>query len=170
MKKLSFFLFALLILGCGTETTVVEQPVVEEPVVEKPKSAVEEPAPIYELPASVFEVPEPKPISSLPPQIAAASVRDGDVDVDPEPLNRNGIVVQFLGNLNMYTASLWGPGALHWSPRDVVDRGAGNRVHLKPMADSKLLEYDKKYTIAIYAQNFECHGARTLIEFRTKSR
>ena len=163
MKKLSLLILTILILGCDTETTVVDEP----------PTIIEQPPPVIEQPPPLFKVLEPKPISYLIPQIAAATVLDGHVDVDPEPLNRHGIVFKSLGNLKMYTADLWGAdvGAHHWSPRDVVDhRGIGKKIHLMPMADSKLLEYDTNYSVKIYAQGVKCHGAEISIKFRTKPR
>jgi hypothetical protein len=152
MKKLSLLMFAILILGCDTEKSVVEEP---PPIVE-PRPPV---------------VMQEEPIGT--PQIAAATVLDGHVDVDPEPLNRHGIVFKSLGNLKMYTADLWGAdvGAHHWSPRDVIDhRGIGKKIHLMPMADSPLLGYDAEYEVTIYAQDLACNGAWRSIKFRTKPR
>ena len=152
MKKLSLLMFAILILGCGTETTVVEEP---EPVIEEPEPVVMEEEPI------------------APPQIVGGNVLDGDVDADSELLNRDGITLQFTEPLNMYTAEIWRESAelLDWSPRDVVDHWEiGNQAHLMPTADSPLLEYDTEYTIVIYAQGFACNGTRTRIVFRTKPR
>ena len=168
MKKLSLLMFAILIFGCGTE-----KPVVEEPVVEEPEPVIEEPPPVVEELPPLFKVQEPKPLSNLKPKLAAASVSDGQVDVDPEPLNRLGIAFKFLGNLRMYLAELQGANgrALNWSPRDIVDRwDIGNQIHLTPMADSKLLEYDTEYEVTVYAQDLECNGAWRSIKFRTKSR
>ena len=170
MKKLSLLMFTILILGCGTETTVVEEP---EPVVEEPPPIVEEPPPIVEELPPLFKVLEPKPISNLKPKLAAATVFDGQVDVDPEPLNRHGIAFKFLANLKMYIADLRGAnvGALNWSPRDIVDHGnIGNQIHLMPMADSPLLGYDAEYEVTIYAQDLACNGAWRSIKFRTKPR
>ena len=168
MKKLALLMFAILILGCGTETTVIEEPVVEEP-----EPVIEEPPPVVEESPPLLKVPEPNPISDLKPKLAAATVLDGQVDVDPEPLNRHGIVFQFLGNIRVYIAELRvaNAGALNWSPRDIVDRwDIGNQIHLTPMADSKLLKYDTDYTVKIYAQDLECNGAWKSIKFRTKPR
>ena len=67
MKKLSLLMFAILILACDTE-----KPVVEEPEVEEPPPVVMEPEPIGH------------------PLIAKGSVTHGQVNVDPEPLNRYG--------------------------------------------------------------------------------
>ena len=168
MKKLSLFLFTILILGCGTETTVVEEPVVEEPppvVMEDEHAMLEDAVPPEDEHAMLED--------TVPPEIVEGSVHDDDVNVDPEPLNRNGIIFEFTEPLNMYAAELrfLNHGSLGWSPLDVVDhRDIGNQIHLKPMADSELLEYDMKYWLLIYAQDLACNGAQTSIIFRTKPR
>ena len=170
MKELSLLMFVILILGCGTETPIAEEP---PPVVEEPPAIIEELPPVVEESAPLFKVPKPNPISNLIPQMTAATVLDGHVDVDPEPLNRHGIVFRFRENLKMYTAEIWGAnvGAHYWSPRDVVDHwNIGHKIHLMPMADSKLLEYDTDYTVKIYVQDLACNGAWKSIKFRTKPR
>ena len=152
MKNLSLLIFAILILGCGTETTVVEEP----------ETLVEELPPI---------VVEEEPIPA--PQIVGGNVLDGDVDADPERLNRDGIILEFSEPLSMYTAEigLWDIGHLDWSPLHIVDHwNIGNQVHLIPAADSPLLEYNTKYWVSVYAQGRACNGANTEITFRTKPR
>ena len=65
MKKLSLLMFAIL-LGCGTETPIVEEP---EPVIEEPPPVVMENEPIGH------------------PLVAKGTVKHGEMNVDPEPLN-----------------------------------------------------------------------------------
>ena len=78
MKKLSLFLFTILILGCGTETTVVEEP---EPI-------------------------EPPPVEPIGhPLIAQGSVKNGEVNVDPAPLNSSGI--RFIFTKSFYRYQVW---------------------------------------------------------------
>ena len=153
MKKLSLLMFAILILGCDTEKPVVEEP---PPIVE-PRPPV---------------VMQEEPIGT--PQIVGGNVLDGDVDADPELLNREGITLRFRAPLNMYVAEVRrDPIALllNWSPRDVVDHGdIGNQVHLTPMADSSLLTYNADYSVKIYAQSLACESAWISIKFRTKPR
>ncbi|MCE2396571.1 hypothetical protein J4G02_18725 [Candidatus Poribacteria bacterium] len=151
MKKLSLLIFAILILGCGTETTIVEEP---PAIIEEPTTVVAEEEPI------------------LPPKIVESDVHDGDVDVDPKPLNHDGIILRFTEPLNMYAADLRSGAdrSLAWSPRDVVEWDIGNQAHLMPMADSQLLEYDTEYWLSIYAQGFACNGALITMRFRTKPR
>ena len=73
MKNLSLLIFAILILGCGTEKPVVEEP---EPVIEKPPPVKE-----HKL--------------SHHPLIAEGTVKHGEVNVDPEQLNRHGFHFSF---------------------------------------------------------------------------
>ena len=104
MKQLALLMLAILILGCDTETPVVEEPVVEEP-------AVEEPPPV------VMEDEHAMPEDTAPPEIVAGSVHDGDVNVDPEPLNRDGMVFEFTENLRFYAAEiLLEEKSLGWFP------------------------------------------------------
>ena len=102
MKRLALLMLATLIFGCGTET-----PVTEEPVIEEPEPVVEEPEPVIEKPPLVMvEAKHLMPGNIAPPQIEAGSVFDGDVDVDPEPLNRHGILFNFTENFDFYVADI----------------------------------------------------------------
>lgn len=158
MKKTALLIFVLLTLGCGTEKPIVEEP---EPVIEKLAPAVVKGEPV---------IPE---IASL--RIIDGTVKHGDVNVDPEPLNRSGFIFDFPDQLRMYTAEIQdNHGApLSWSPLDVVDRPDWihpNRVKITPIPASQLLEYDTEYAIKIYAQVRGCNGAETVMHFRTKRR
>lgn len=164
-------MFAILILGCGTETPVVEEPVVEEPepVVEDPEPVIEEPPPV------VVEAEHLMPGNVAPPQIAAASVVfDGDIDVDPEPLNRHGITLNFTEDLNLFLIEIFLEGkTLRWVPREVVTRrfagkAIGTFATIRPTIHSQLLEYDTEYTIEMYVQGHTCNGTWIKIRFRTK--
>ena len=160
MKQLSLLMFTILVLGCGTETPVVEEP---EPVIEEP-------------PPIVMEDEPAMPQDTVPPKIVAGSVRDGAVNVDPEPLNRDGMVFKFTENLRFYAADiLREEKSLGWSPLDVVtDRfkpeGVGQFASVEPIAGSQLLEYNTEYVIEMYVQDRVCNGTRIEIKFRTKPR
>ena len=162
MKKLALFILAILILGCDTETPVVEKPVVEKPVVEEPPPVVID---------DEHAMPEE---DTAPLEIVAGSVHDGDVNVDPEPLNRDGMVFEFTENLRFYAADiLLGEKSLGWFPLDVVeDKFKPEKVaSIKPMAHSQLLEHNTEYTIEMYVQEHRvCNGTRIEIRFRTKPR
>ena len=70
MKKLSLLMFVILILGCDTETPVVEKPL---PIVG----------------------PETYFIDVTPPTITSGIVADGENNVDPVPLNQGGFRYDF---------------------------------------------------------------------------
>ena len=163
MKKIAILIFAILILGCDTETTVVEEPIIEEP-----EPIIEEPPPIIEEPPPVVVADEP----IVPPRITHGSVKNGEVDVDPEPLNRGGIIFRFTEPLNMFMVDLSLKGkSLGWFPRDVTDKvNIGNLVKIWRGPESQLLEYDTEYEIKIFAQGHACNGAEKVIRFRTKPR
>ena len=170
MKKLTLLMLAILILGCGTETPVAEEPVVEksEPVVEEPKPVIEEPPPV--VVAAVHLMPG----DVAPPQIETGSVLDGDVDVDPEPLNRLGIVYRFTESLNLFLIEISLEGKkLRWRPHGVVTRRFGGKnigqsIKIDPLFADQSLEYDAEYLIEMYVQGHACNGAWTQIRFRTK--
>ena len=70
MKQLSLLMFALLILGCSTEKPAVNE---LEPVVEELAPGAMEDRPLRQ-----------------PAMIAEGTVKHGEVNVDPQPLNLNG--------------------------------------------------------------------------------
>ena len=156
MKKLALLMFAILILGCGTET----------PVVEEPEPAIEEPPPV------VMEDEHAMPEDTAPPEIVAGSVHDGDVNVDPEPLTRDGITFEFTENLRFYAADiLLEEKSLGWFPFYVVDRrDICNRVRIWRKSGNQFLEHNTEYTIEMYVQDRVCNGTRIRIKFRTKPR
>ena len=161
MKQLSLLMLAILILGCGTETTVVEEPVVEDP-----EPVIEEPPPV------VMEDAHAMPEDAVPPEIVEGSVHDGDINVAPEPLNRDGIVFKFTENLRFYAADiLRDEKSLGWHPLDVVDdKDICNLVRIWPKASSQLLEHNTEYTVEMYVQDRVCNGTRIEIKFQTKPR
>ena len=160
MKKLSLLIFATLILGCGNETTVVEEP---EPIIE-------------ELPPVVMEEERLVPDDFEPPGIVEGTVLDGDVDVDPEPLNQDGILYKFTESLTFFSTDIFLEGkTLDWRPGGAVTSFSnpsqvGQFARLGPPANSQLLEYDTEYVIKIYVQDRACNGTEHTIRFRTKPR
>ena len=89
MKKLALMMFALLILGCDTEKSDVKEPVVEEPMEDEP-------------------IPQPE-------MIAEGTVKHGEVNVDPKPLNLSGF--RFVFKEPVYT---------HWV--SVYDKKRGKHL------------------------------------------
>ena len=156
MKRLALLMLAILILGCDTET----------PVVEEPELVIEEPPPV------VMEDEHAMPEDAVPPEIVEGSVYEGKVNVHPEPLNRDGMTFKFNENLRFYAADiLREEKSLGWHPRDVVDdKDICNLVEMWPRDGSQLLENNTEYTIEMYVQDRACNGTRIRIKFQTKRR
>ena len=145
----------MLILGCGTETTVVEEPVAEEstPITGEPLLAV-----------------HAKANDLGPVPLGWGTVDHGEANVDPEPLNVDGFRFEFFVDLKLYRADLRTKDgeSLHWLPQGVVDHeNIGNAVVIKPGANSQLLELDTEYMIYMFAQSTDCTMDDRIIPFRT---
>ncbi len=154
MKRMSILIVAILMLGCETET----------PVVEEPLSIIEAPSPVA-VPSEHFRVDVSHP-TMLPSDIA-----DGDADVDPELLHAIGIRFDFDENLKLYKIDLRldGGKSLGWLPRGVVDdKDIGHRIRMIPAPDSPLLEFDTAYVIGLYVQDLSCWSSNMQLRFRTK--
>ena len=146
MKKLALLMLAILILGCDTETPVVEKPL---PVVAQ----------------------EAYFIDIEPPLMTSASVIDGEPDVDPVPLNQAGFRYDFDRKLKLYRVDLRlkDGESLGWHPHGVVDHeNIGQLVEIVPVAESQLLKFDTEYVIAMFVQDHECYYSNFQIRFRTK--
>ena len=153
MKKMSILIFTILILGCETET----------PVVEEPLSIIEAPLP-------VAASGEHLRLDISEPTITWGTVSDGDTDVDPNLLH-TGIEFTFDENLKLYKIDLRldGGQSLGWLPRGVVDdEDIGQRIVIRPVADSQMLEFDTAYIITLYVQDLGCWSSKGQLRFRTK--
>ena len=154
MKKLSILICAILMLGCETETPVVEQSLS-----------------IIEAPSPVAASGEHFRVDVSHPTILAGDIVDGDADVDPELLHATGIGFDFDENLKLYKIDLRldGGKSLGWLPRGVVDdKDIGQRIWLIPAPDSPMLEFDTAYVIELYVQDLECWSMKEQWPFRTK--
>ena len=80
MKKLSILIVAILMLGCETETPVVEEPL---SIIEAPSPVAASGEPIIEAPSPVAASGEHFRVDIDEPVIHWANVLDGDADVDP---------------------------------------------------------------------------------------
>ena len=149
MKKLSLLMFAILILGCGTETSVVEE---SEPIIEEQTPTV----------ASSEHLRV-----DIDLQIIFQSVWEGQDDVDPEQINAFGILFEFDEDLKMRKVDFLCEGKpLHWTGTGLSDH-VTPAVVLTPIADEEL-EFDTEYVIKMYVQDLACHSFRFEIPFRTK--
>ena len=141
MKKLSLLMFALLILGCGTEKPAVEEP---------PPIAIEE-----------------EPIGhSL---VADSNVKNGAVNVDPATLSR-GFYFKFTKPFYRYRVWLHKKDGthLHWDSYTAGEWGRRDFVWINQILDHDPLQYNTEYEIVISAQNYDCDSTEIVIQFRTK--
>ncbi len=140
MKKLALMMFALLILGCDTETSVVEEPVVKDEALPQPKL------------------------------IAEGTVKHGEVNVNPEPLNLSGFRFVFKEPVYDHSVSVYDKKhgkRLTWNS-PYAHRCKETKVVVIERMDSRdPLEYDTDYEITIYTPNSDCDVVETVIQFRT---
>ena len=149
MKKLALLIFAILILGCGTETPVVEEP---EPVIEAHPPTV--------------ALGEHFRVEIQPPQLLWGSVQGGEENVDPVRLTVAGIRFDFDEDLKMYKIDLLHDGKpLPWTGTGLSDR-ITQTVTLTAVAGAEL-QFDTEYVIKGYVQDLSCHSSRFEIRFRT---
>ena len=148
MKHL-LLIFAILMLGCGTDTEIVEQPT---PIKEELTPVKEEPLPVVE------ESPPTQVNSSgpLPPQIIDSNLCLGNEGVvfDPAPLNQDGIFFDFNEDLHLFEIDLSLNGkSLGWLAHAIPPaRGIGFfSIEMIPPADGPFLEHDKEYIIDVFA-------------------
>ena len=106
-----------------------------------------------------------------PPELVWADVEDGAADIDPEPLNANGIRFGFDRDIRKYEIDLYdNKGAsLGWLPRGLVEReNIGNQIQIMPAEGAPLLEFDTVYVIDIFVQDCCCWTQDFRITFGTK--
>ena len=150
MKKLALLMFAILILGCDTETPVVEGP-----------------PPIIEEPSPVVASGEHFRLDIDFPALVAGNVTDGDADVDPERINADGFRFDFHENLKLHKIAILHDGKpLPWIGTGIMDF-VTQTVIASPVAGQEL-QFDTEYVIKIYVQDLTCHSSRVEIRFRTK--
>ncbi len=146
MKKLALMMFALLILGCGTEKPDVKEPVVEELMEDEP-------------------IPQPE-------MIAEGTVKHGEVNVDPKSLNLSGFRFVFKEPVYWHSVFFYdkkrGEHLRSWnSPHDRWCKET-KVVLIERIPSRDLLEYNTDYEITIYTRNFDCDVSETVIQFRTE--
>lgn len=165
MKHLLFVL-AILMLGCGTDTEVIEEP---PPVAEKPGPVTEEPLPVMEEPPPIPEDHgEP-----LPPHIIGSNIFPENQDevgtFDPVPLNQDGIFFDFENHVIQFEIDLSLDGkSLGWLDRAIPpEEGIGFSVKLTPPDAGPFLEHDKEYLIDVFAVDRTGEPLGQEIRFRT---
>ena len=147
MKSLSLLMFTILILGCGTDTEVVEEPVIEEP------------------PPVVME-----PELSHHPLVADGSVTHGEINVDPKLLNSRGFHFQFTEPFARYRAWLVVKDGetLNWEATLAGEWDRRDSVWIRPIGNNDDLEYDTEYKLGMSFQDSDCDYTDIVIQFRTK--
>lgn len=150
MKQIALLMFALLMLGCDTE-----------------KSAVNEPDPVVEEPPPVVVEDEPLP---QPEMIAEGTVKHGEVNVNPKLLNLSGFRFVFKEPVYSHWVSVydkkrgkhltWDSPHAYWCKETKV-------VLIEHMGSGDVFEHNTDYEITIYARNFDCGVLETVIQFRT---
>ena len=146
MKKLSLLMFAILILGCDTDTTLVEEP---EPIIEEPPPVLIE----EEL--------------SHHPLIAHGTVKNGQVNVDPELVNAGGFHFRFTKDFLRYQVRLEEKEGDSLNSWDTFSAGS-NFLQIRRLADFAPLAYDTEYNLVIYTLDSDCDSSEIAIQFRTK--
>ena len=148
MKKLSLLMIAILILGCGTEKPVVEEP---EPATEAPPLVVMEPEPSHH------------------PLIVKGTVKHGQINVDPELLNREGLEFEFTQDFSDYQVDRVellekDNSNLPW---ELIFTG-WNAAFIFPLSEGRLFKYDTEYKLMMFLQDSDCEFVQIVIQFRTK--
>ena len=156
MKTLALLMLASLILGCETQTPVAELDVSELD------------AELSELQAIADQLSQT--VASLDRSVTAgttSSVADGDTDVDPEPLNRDGIRFTFsqriaLSHFNLYHED---GTSLDWRAEWAAN---GQTVTLTPPHRCAVLRHGTTYTLDFVVQDFGAWKIEDIIIFKTK--
>ena len=138
---------------------------------EPQRSTVEEPEPVMQERLPVVPSGERFRLDIRPPTLEWGDVQDGDADIDPRPLNANGIRFRWDRNIIKYRINLSDHkgASLHWLPRDLVEgENIGKETQIMPAAGTPLLKFDTVYIIDIFVQDRCCWTQDSLITFRTK--
>ena len=148
---MSLLIFSILILGC-----------------ENPNPVAELDEEISELKAIADQLSQTVASLELSENtIAASSVADGDTDVDPEPLNRDGIRITFsdriaLSHFNLHKED---GTSLQWRTEWAANR---QTVTLTPPHRCAVLRHGATYTIDFVVQDFGAWKIEDTIIFKTK--
>lgn len=164
MRKISLFIFAILILGCENQNPLIEE---NKALIADNKALIAASSQLVESAQSLYITESEHVPNIVVPSIEAAYVLDGDADLDPKPMNRDGIWIKFnkriaVSQINLH---LKGGPTLNWS----VQWGANQRlVTLAPPNPCAILMNDRTYVIDVLVQDYFCHGTEFSITFSTK--
>ena len=152
--KILLLVLAILMLGCGTDTEVVEEPFAEKP------------SPVAEDPLSTVEGNHG---DGYPPTVTRSNVNLDLIPLDPVLLNRDGIFFEFDDDLALFEADLLLDGqSLGWFPRvALTGDDIGFFIKLTPPAEGPFLEYGKEYVINLLAVDNGKDHRHMEIRFRT---
>ena len=159
MKKMSLLIFAILVLGCENQNPVAELDVSElDQEISELKTIADQ---LSQTAASLDRSRTTITAGT------ASSVADGDTDVDPEPLNRDGIRITFsrriaLSHFNLHDED---GTSLDWRMEWSAD---GQTVTLTPPHRCAVLRPGKTYTIDFVVQDFDSWKIVDSITFSTK--
>ena len=129
------------------------------------RPTVEEPEPLMQERPPVVPSGERFRLDIVPPELVGGDVQDGANDIDPEPLNANGIRFGFDRDIRKYEINLtFREGeSLDW-----FSAGLGDQIQIMPAEGAPLLEFDTVYVIHIFVQDCCCMTSDFQITFRTK--
>ena len=109
---------------------------------EPQRPTVEEPEPVMQERLPVVPSGERFRLDMTPPELVGADVQDGAADIDPGPLNANGIRFRWDRNIIRYRIGIYDHkgASLRWLPRDLVEgENIGKETQLMPAEGAPLL-------------------------------
>ena len=92
MRKISLFISAILILGCENQNPLIEE---NKALIAENKALIAASSQLVESVQSLYITESEYVLDIVVPSIEAAYVLDGDADLDPKPMNRDGIWIKF---------------------------------------------------------------------------
>ena len=101
------------------------------------------------------------------PLVADGTVKHGQINVDPAPLNRHGFRFRFTKDFVRYRVRLEEKDGDFLNSWDACSAGS-KFLLIQHLADFDLLEYDTEYNIVIDTLDSDCDSGEIVIQFRTK--
>ena len=135
------------------------------------RPVVGQPAPVIQERPPVVSLGERFRFDPALPELVAGDVFDGEDNVDPEPLNENGIQFEFDENINRYRIDLRDEAgaSLRWLPHGLTKlENPVPHIKITPAEGATLLEFDTTYKIDIFVEDLGCWTVDIPMVFRTK--